>query len=82
MAKTYARDGFAARGHFCPEHGYPLMSWGRVGKLECPVRWCPYVEPHEGGVETVEDPGYASGDEDDSYNDEFGGQGETIDGMD
>lgn len=35
----------------------------------------------EAGVD-VEDPGYASGDEDDSYNDEFGGQGETIDGMD
>jgi hypothetical protein len=30
----------------------------------------------------VEDPGYVSGDEGDSYADETGNQGETLDGMD
>jgi hypothetical protein len=50
----WTASGHFVRGRFCPEHGYPLRAWHRVGKLECPVRWCPYVEPQEDGLETVE----------------------------
>jgi hypothetical protein len=38
-------------------------------------------QDEDAGVD-VDDPGYVSGDEDDSYADESGGQSETIDGMD
>jgi hypothetical protein len=49
---TWQATGAFARGRYCPEHGYPLRAWARSGKVECPVRWCPYVEP-QGDVETV-----------------------------
>lgn len=41
-----AGSGYS-RHRFCPVHGYPLRAWHRVGKWECPVRPCPYVERHE-----------------------------------
>lgn len=45
--ETWRARGTFSLSRFCPVHGFPLRLWGRVGKLECPVRACPYIELHD-----------------------------------